>query len=371
MVRAPVGSTSNKGSRVPGARRAILKFAEDIPLTVRPWKWLNFKMKSFRSLFLTVVTVCGFSALPALAKGTASEFASWLEDFRAEARSAGISQKTLEMALSGVKEPLPQVVDLDRKQPESVQTLEDYVTARVSEKRIANGRRMMSRYPTWLGRVEDQYEVQRRFLVALWGIESNYGENMGNVQVVQSLVTLAYDKRRGPYFRKELLNALRILDAGHISLERMKGSWAGAMGQCQFMPSSFLHYAVDADGDRRIDIWNSVPDVLASAANYLARAGWKDDQTWGRPVRLPEKFDYSLAGLDTRLPLSRWQSLGVRRINGRALPRRDLDASLIAPDGPGGPAYLVYDNFRALLAWNRSSSFAVAVGTLSDRIAED
>jgi membrane-bound lytic murein transglycosylase B len=296
------------------------------------------------------------------------DFAVWLENLRVEARAAGISQKNLDAALAGLKAPLPRVVDLDRKQPEFTQSLADYVAARVSEKRIVNGRRMMSRYPTWLGRVERKYGVQRRFIVALWGIETNYGEHTGGFPVIQSLVTLAYDGRRSTYFRKELLNALRILDAGHIPLRQLKGSWAGAMGQCQFMPSSFLSYATDADGDGRIDIWNSVPDVLASAANYLQQVGWRGDQTWGRPVRLPTKFDTALAGLTTRLPLSRWQSLGVRRSDGQALPRRELEASLILPDGAAGPAYLVYDNFRALLAWNRSNAFAVAVGTLADQL---
>ncbi len=326
-------------------------------------------MKFLSSLVLMITWVCCLLAPGAQAQAREKEFATWLEKLRVEARSAGISQETLEAALAEIKGPLPRVIDLDRKQPEAIQSLEDYVATRVSEKRIVHGRRMMSRYPTWLGRVERNYGVQRRFLVALWGIETNYGEHSGSFPVIQSLVTLAYDERRGAYFRKELLDALRILDAGHIPLRRMKGSWAGAMGQCQFMPSSFRRYAVDADGDRRIDLWNSVPDVLASAANYLARSGWQDDQTWGRPVRLPENFDFSLAGLETRLPLSRWQSLGVRRSNGSALPRRDLDASLIVPDGPDGPAYLVYDNFRVLLTWNRSNSFAVAVGTLSDRVA--
>ena len=294
----------------------------------------------------------------------------WLENLRVEARAAGVSSATLAAALAEVKEPLPRVIDLDRKQPEFTQSLAEYVAALVSEKRIANGRSMMSRYPTWLGRVERKYGVQRRFIVALWGIETNYGEHTGSFPVIQSLVTLAHDGRRSAYFRKELLDALHILDAGHIRLENMKGSWAGAMGQCQFMPSSFRHYAAEADGDGRIDIWNSVPDVLASAANYLKQVGWQDDQTWGRPVTLPAKFDFSLVGLKTKLPLSRWQSLGVRRSNGGALPRRDLNASLILPDGPGGQAYLVYDNFRVLLAWNRSNAFAVAVGTLADQLAD-
>lgn len=324
-------------------------------------------MKSISRLFLVLTTVFGLFTTNALAKEGANDFAVWLEDLAVEARASGISQQTLEATLAEIKGPLPKVIELDRNQPEFTQSLEDYVAARVSEQRVANGRKMMSRYPTWLGRVERKYDVQRRFIVALWGIETNYGEHTGSFPVIQSLATMAYDGRRSSYFRKELLEALHILDAGHISLNRMKGSWAGAMGQCQFMPSSFRRYAVDADNDGRIDIWNSVPDVLASAANYLKQAGWQDDQTWGRPVSLPGQFNFSLVGLETRLPLSRWQSLGVRRSNGRALPRRNIDASLIMPDGPNGPAFLVYDNFRALLAWNKSNAFAVAVGTLSDQ----
>lgn len=320
------------------------------------------------SLVLVITGVFWLFATNSTAKDMGKDFAAWLDDLRVEARSEGISQKTLEEALADIKEPLPRVIALDRNQPEFTQSLEDYVAARVSKKRIANGRRMLRRYPTWLGRVERKYGVQRRFIVALWGIETNYGDHTGSFPVIQSLVTLAHDGRRSSYFRKELLDALHILDAGHIRLKRMKGSWAGAMGQCQFMPSSFRRYAADAEGDGRIDIWTSVPDVLASAANYLAQSGWRDDQTWGRPVTLPETFDVSLVGLNTRLPLARWQSLGVRRSDGRALPRRDLEASLIMPEGPGGPAYLVYDNFRALLTWNKSHAFAVAVGTLSDRL---
>lgn len=289
--------------------------------------------------------------------------------FRTEAAAGGISQQTLEKALAGIEEPLPKVIDLDRKQPEFTQTVENYVAIRVSDQRITEGRRMLRRYPTWLGRVEDRHRVQRRFIVALWGIETNYGNHTGGFPVIEALVSLAYDGRRSAYFRRELLDALQIVDAGHIPLRRMKGSWAGAMGQCQFMPSVFRRHAVDADGDHRRDIWTSVPDVLASAANYLAAAGWKDDQTWGRPVRLPKEFDSSLAGLETRLPLGKWQALGVRRMNGYALPRRNLEASLIIPDGPGSQAYLVYDNFRVLRVWNKSNAFALAVGLLSDRLA--
>jgi membrane-bound lytic murein transglycosylase B len=307
----------------------------------------------------------------ALAQEIPPGFATWLELLREDARSAGISEKILDAALADLKAPEPRVIELDQKQPEKTTSLEDYVAARVSQERIAEGRLMLKRYPTWLGRVERKYKVQRRFIVALWGIESSYGRHTGKHPVIPALVTLAYDTRRGEYFRKELIEALKILDDGHVSLSRMKGSWAGAMGPFQFMPSSYRHYAVDADGDGRIDIWGSVPDALASAANYLAKAGWKNDQTWGRPVKLTQKIASSQTGLDTRLPLSRWQALGVRRSNGRALPRRDLQASLLVADGPAAPSYLVYSNFRALRRWNRSNAFAVAVGTLAESYAEN
>lgn len=305
------------------------------------------------------------------AKSTEKDFSAWLGALHTEALAAGISPETLKLALAGVKRPLPRVLALDQKQPESTQSVKDYVRARVSDKRVTNGRKMRNRYPVWLDRIEREYRVQERFILALWGVETDYGAYSGKFSVIQSLVTLAHDGRRSSFFRKELLNALHVLEAGHITAERMKGSWAGAMGQCQFMPSSFRAYAVDADDDGRIDIWNSVPDVLASTANYLKQAGWKDDQTWGRQVLLPNNFDISLTGLDTRLPLGRWQALGVRRANGNPLPRRNLPASLIIPDGLDGQAYLVYDNFRAIRAWNKSNAFAITVGMLSDQFSSN
>ena len=323
-------------------------------------------MKNSGRWFLLLLCLLLTLAPATPAREAPDDFTAWLDQLREDALAKGISAATLDAALADLAAPEPKVIERDQQQPETTISLQDYVTARVSPERIAEGRQMLRRYRTWLDRVEQQYRVQRRFLVALWGIESTYGRHAGTRPVIPSLVTLAYNTRRGDYFRRELLEALQILDAGHVSLARMQGSWAGAMGPFQFMPSSYSHYAVDADGDGRINIWGSVPDALASAANYLAKARWKHDQTWGRPVRLPKNFDAALAGLDNRLPLSRWQELGVRRSNGRDLPQRNLQASLILPDGRNGPAYLVYGNFRALLRWNRSSSFAVAVGTLAD-----
>ena len=326
----------------------------------------RLSLKKFSRCFFLLIAFFLLFSQPAQAQEASQDFAAWLELLRVDALAEGISQKTLDAALADLKAPEPKVIASYKKQPERTATLQNYVDNRVTALRIDEGRVMLKRYATELDKVERKYRVQKRFIVALWGIESSYGRNAGKRPVIQSLATLAYNKRRTRYFRNELIEALKILDAGHVSLADMKGSWAGAMGPFQFMPNSYRHYAVDGDGDGRIDIWGSVPDALASAANYLKEARWKYDQTWGRRVKLPEDFDASLSGLDKKLLLSRWQSLGVRRTNGEALPQRNLKASMIIPDGKSGPAYLVYRNFKALLRWNKSNSFAVTVGTLAD-----
>ena len=321
------------------------------------------------SSFLLPVLIAMFFFVPSssLAKNSEVTFPAWLDQFRTEAINTGISPQTLDMALLNINAPDPRVIALDRKQPEFIQTLEAYLRARINQVRIRTGQKMMKKYPTWLGRIEREYGVQGRFLVALWGIESSYGKHIGRFSVIHSLVTLAYDGRRSNYFRKELLDALHLIDDGSIPYKRMRGSWAGAMGQCQFMPSSFRLYAIDADHSGSINIWASVPDVLGSTANYLAKAGWRNNQTWGQEVKLPKNFDDSQVGLKSRFPLSHWQALGVKQSNGSPLPKGDLEASLIMPDGTGSSAYLVYDNFRVLMSWNRSKLFALAVGKLADQ----
>jgi membrane-bound lytic murein transglycosylase B len=230
---------------------------------------------------------------------------------------------------------------------------------------------MLTEHRGLLDEIGKRYQVQPRFLVALWGIESDYGRVLGGFPVIQSLVTLAYDPRRGDYFRRELLQTLHILTEGLASLDDLEGSWAGAIGGLQFMPSVYRSYAVDYNDDGGVDIWRNPGDLFASGANYLASGGWHYDQTWGREVYLPENFDLDLAGHDTKLDLAEWQKLGVRRLHGRRdLPQRDMKASLIVPDQENRRAFLVYDNFRLILRWNRSDFFAIAVGTLADRIAE-
>jgi membrane-bound lytic murein transglycosylase B len=260
------------------------------------------------------------------------------------------------------------VLDKDRNQPEFTMTFAQYLPKVVSEKRVADGRARMQQYADLLKKVGEAYGVQPRFIVALWAVESDYGRVTGGYPVVGALATLAYGSTRPEMFRAELIDALKIIDHGDVTPAAMTGSWAGAMGQCQFMPSSFLHYAVDFDGKGQRNIWTDEGDVFASIANYLTRVHWRPDQTWGRQVRLPPGFDAKLIGLKIEKSLGEWKRLGIRNQDGSALPQAAFPASLVAPDGPSGPAYLVYGNFRALMKWNRSTFFAASVGLLADRL---
>ena len=309
-------------------------------------------------------------------------FDQFLAGIRTDAAQRGISKSTLDAALTGVK-PIDRVVELDRKQPEFTLKFDQYVAGVVSAPRVAAARARYKENAELLEAVGRKYGVQPRFIVAFWGIETNFGANTGGFSVVASLATLAYEGRRAAYFRDELLNALKIIDQGHIKAADMKGSWAGAMGQSQFMPSTFLGYAVDWDGDGKRDIWRDKGDVFASAANYLKKSGWNDSETWGRRVKIPVGFESKLDALkrppsDSRCgalgrltadkPLQEWQAMGVRRSDGGDLPASNVMAALALPEGPSGPALLVYGNFRATLKWNCSISFAAAVGSLADQI---
>jgi membrane-bound lytic murein transglycosylase B len=299
----------------------------------------------------------------------AEDFSSWLNELLQEALTKGISEATLQEALDKL-EPIPRIIELDRKQPEFTQTFWRYLDARVNENRIERGRTLLKTHKELLDTIEMQYGVQPRFLVAFWGLETNFGDYLGSFPVIGSLATLAYDPRRSDFFRSELLAALSIIDNGHISTANMLGSWAGAMGQPQFMPSTFIRFAVDADGDGRRDIWHSLPDVFASAANFLSESGWQGDKTWGREVKIPSDFDLDLTGLKVKKTLAAWQVLGVRKINGRNLPEVNIKGSIILPAGHEGPAFLVYNNFHTILRWNRSDFYAIAVGHLADRITD-
>lgn len=319
-------------------------------------------------LVLAATMAVGILAMPQ-ASAQARDFQTWLGELRREAVANGISQATVNAALPDTLRPIPRIIELDRKQPEKTRTLEQYLESVVSADRKDKGRTRYLNNKKQLEEIGNKYGVDPAVIVALWGVETSYGAITGGYKIVDALATLAYDGRRAEFFRSELMKALKILDEDHIAIDRFKGSWAGAMGQCQFMPSSFLRFAVDYNGDGKRDIWDTQADVFASAANYLSQSGWKRGQGWGHEVRLPQNFNRKLLGVDQEYPLSYWRNLNVRGLNDAQVANSDtIKASIIQPDGPSGRAFIVYDNYKVILKWNRSSYFGTAVGLLSDHI---
>jgi membrane-bound lytic murein transglycosylase B len=307
---------------------------------------------------------------PALEGNEASvdqRFVQWVAAFRETARAAGINEATLNAALDGVR-LRAKAVEQDRTQPEFTRTLWDYLEAVVSPQRIATGQQKLLQFRAEADEASTRYGVPGPILMAVWGIESNFGKNFGDVPVFDALATLGFEGRREAWARSELLAALRILQRGDIERDRMVGSWAGAMGQTQFMPSSYLSYAVDADGDGRRDIWGSMPDVLASTANFLAKSGWQPDEPWGVEVQLPAGFDPVRADPTVRQASSQWASEGVRTMDDAPLPAL-ADASVLQPAGARGPAFLVGRNYRTILRYNNATSYALTVSLLAQRIA--
>lgn len=317
-------------------------------------------------LAISAVIVSGLMMVSGPVQANSQPFNQWLQQFKAEASQQGIRPEVLDAAFKGV-EPNEKVLRLDRKQPEGTTTFPQYRERVVSEARIKEGRAMLAKHKSLLERIGRHFGVQPRFIVALWGVETSYGKITGGFSIVEALATLAYDGRRADFFRDELMKALKIINDGHISADAMKGSWAGAMGQSQFMPSSFLNFAYDYNGDGKRDIWGTQGDVFASIANYLARSGWSDDLTWGRAVKLPNNFPDHLMGRDVKKTIPEWQALGVRKLDGGALPSRSIPASIVIPDG-SPHAYMTYGNYDVLMRWNRSLYFATSVGMLSDAI---
>ena len=315
------------------------------------------------ALFLLATWFSG----PSARAGDTPEFDAWLAGFRQEALAQGIDPATLEAALGNVQ-PLPKVKELDARQPEFVNTFWNYLDARVNPRQVKLGKDKLWIHRKVLNPIQRRQGVPATLLVALWGLETKFGSHLGGFPIPAALATLAHDGRRASFFRDELINALRILQQGHIGVAEMKGSWAGAMGQMQFMPSTFLNHALDADGDGRKDIWRSLPDALESGAQYLKRLGWRKDELWGREVRLPAGFDFSLAQLGARKPVTAWADLGVTTAQGKPLPKSDLAGALLLPQGHAGPAFLVYRNFDVVMAWNRSVNYALSVLILADQL---
>ncbi len=303
------------------------------------------------------------------ALGLQQGFARWVEGFQATARAAGVGDATLHSAFDGVRY-LPRVVELDRAQPEFTRTVWDYLDNTVSPQRVTLGQGKLLQVRAEADAAASRFGVPATILAAIWGMESNYGSNYGNTPTIDALATLGFEGRREDWARGQLLAALKILQNGDIDRAHMVGSWAGAMGQTQFLPSNFLAYAVDADGDGRRDIWGSMADVMASTAHFLASAGWQADQPWGCEVQLPPGFDVARADTTVRQPSEQWAAEGVRGLDGTGSTLLPVlsDADLLLPAGARGPAFLVGPNFRAILRYNNSTSYALAVSLLAQRL---
>ncbi|OUR76334.1 lytic transglycosylase [Colwellia psychrerythraea] len=338
---------------------------------------------TIKTIILSTLLLIGImnSSMAAKAELTEEGFAEYIIKLKAEALAQGFSQALIDESFAEVKFH-KRAVKADRSQPENIETLDTYLPKRVPKWKVDKARALYKEHQALLNQIGEKYQVQPRFIVALWGLETNFGKFTGGYNVISALATLAYEGRREVFFKKQLMAALTILDEGHISNENMKGSWAGAMGQNQFMPTSFLSYAVDGDGDGKKDIWQNQVDIFSSMANYLQKEGWNDELTWGRQVKLPKNFDYTLAipkntgsrknwlkaWSKTERTLAQWQALGVRRSDGTNLPNVDIKAALVFPDDENGRAYLAYDNYKSLMHWNLSYYFVSSVGHLSDRI---
>jgi membrane-bound lytic murein transglycosylase B len=307
------------------------------------------------------------AAAPAAPLDTAG-FEVFLSGVRAEARRIGISAPMVQRALGTIR-PQARVLELDRKQPEGVLSWEQYRDRIVSQTRIQNGRRAYAENRALLASIEARYQVSPRVIVAIWGMETNYGTNTGGFNVIEALATLAWEGRRAAFFRAELMAALRILDAGDVSPERMQGSWAGAMGNPQFMPTSFERLAVDFDGDGHRNIWESRADALASIANYLARSGWEAGTPWSMEVLPPPGFDLERADSTTKRPVAEWGRLGWRSADGSPLPATATEASIAVPTRSGGQVFLGFQNLRAIRRYNSPMNYGLAVGLLADSLA--
>ena len=326
-----------------------------------------FKLGIFCSAFIC----SAFVHSAAFAQQTTTADSAWVscvDNLRNTAIDQGIARATVNEVFDGLTK-LPRVIDADRRQPEFTQTFTKYYQARVTNFRVTKGRNLLATHGPLLLKIKDETKVPPQYLVAFWGLETNFGSYFGKLPIPSALATLACDARRSAFFTKQLLATLRIVEAGDIETAALVGSWAGAIGHMQFMPTTFLAHAVDADGDGRRDLLGSIPDALSSGANYLADMGWEPGFRWGREVRLPQGFDYASTGNHQWRPLHAWASLGVTNTAGDVLAATDLDAAILLPSGHNGPAFLVYPNFRIIMKWNRSEYYALSVARLADRIA--
>jgi len=314
-------------------------------------------------LGLTAVIGVDGPVRPAQAQNASEAgFQRFVQGLWPAAKARGVSRATFDEAFRGV-EPDSKIIALTKKQSEFVRPIWDYINGAISAQRLQRGREMAAEWPKTLTAIEKTYGVPRSVILGVWGMETNFGSFTGSIYVVRALATLAYTGYRGDFFKDELLIALQILEEDHISRDKMLGSWAGAMGQTQFMPSSFMKYAVDGNRDGVRDIWSSVPDAMASTANYLRQNGWEPGLPWGFEVKLPPRFDFRYV----KLNFAQWQNLGLRRVDGQSMPRAG-EATLFLPGGANGPAFLVTSNYDVIKSYNSSDAYAMGVAHLGDRI---
>lgn len=319
--------------------------------------------------FLAVLLLAaGLSAAIAPAAYADAKFVSFIQSLWPKAKAAGIPRPLFDRAFAGITDPDPDVLKLANNQPEFTTTTSQYLAKAVTQARIDAARSMKVQQADLLGQIEKRYKVDRNILLAIWGMESNFGKDMGQMKVMRSLATLLYSGNRKDYAEVQFIAALKILKSGIVSPENFTGSWAGAMGHTQFIPSSYLTYAVDWTGDGKKDIWNSSADALASTANYLAKTGWRSDRPWGWEVKLPSNFDRSLIGRSNWRTVAEWSKLGIMPARGGAFGSPNADAFVMVPQGVDGPPFLVTRNFMAIMEYNQSHAYAVAVGHLADRI---
>lgn len=322
----------------------------------------------------TMLIAAGLSSIAWVSYAQESEFSAQatfgqcIERLQEQARSAGVSENTTVEVL-GQMQPLPKILGYDRNQPEFVQTFTGYFSKRVTDWRVNKGREKLAEHREFLSKLTQEYGVPAHYLISFWGLETNFGGIKGKIPTIAALTTLACDQRRSDYFSSELVQALLLLEREKLDYKEMIGSWAGAMGHTQFMPSAYMKYAKDGDGDGKVDLWNNELDALASAANFLQNLGWNTGFRWGREVLLPENFDYQLAGKSQPQTLTFWSKQQVTKVNGKTLGEDDLQAALVVPAGHTGSAFIIYPNFDVILRWNNSEYYGIAVGHLADRIA--
>ena len=322
-----------------------------------------------RAVFSSFICMCMLICAPVFAQSTDAEkaFEQCKPQLLQEAVAKGINSVLANSIIRSMNYQA-RVIELDRKQPEFVQAFPAYFSKRVTEWRVKKGKEMLAKHKTFLQTLTQKYGVPAHYIIAFWGLETNYGSYKGKMPVLDALATLACDARRAKYFTQEFVVALQLMQRESLSKEQMLGSWAGAMGHTQFMPSAYKNYAIDGDGNGKIDLWNSEQDALASAAHFLHNLGWSPGIRWGREVQLPEDFDYSLTGRANKQSLENWIALGISKANGAPLGSANIEGYLVVPAGHSGPKFLVYNNFRTIMRWNNSEFYAIAVGQLADQV---